>query len=182
MLSMVWICSKLYYTVLCACKFFLKRISTHNSQLKEAFVVLVYCIFSEETFSLNIIQILSSIIFQIQCRPLFLETRKQCQDLFCVEKWLVNTEIQRDGSTPNAKYVFLYVPRNGIQFLKDIKDLRNTLEVLVRVETYRLSTGKYKLLYTQARESYQQAQEHMEVKCFRCMSMHGSDRNKNCEF
>lgn len=49
----------------------------------------------------------------------------------------------RDMSTPNAKYVYLYVPRNGIQFLQDIKHLRNTPDLLVSVmET---NTERYKL-------------------------------------
>lgn len=42
----------------------------------------------------------------------------------------------------------------------------------------RLSTERYKLLDTQAGRSSQQAQEPMEVKCFKCMFMRGNNRNK----
>ena len=43
----------------------------------------------------------------------------------------------RDTSMPNAEYIYIYTPRNGIQFLKDIKHLRNTSDLLVSiVETH----------------------------------------------
>lgn len=78
----------------------------------------------------------------------------------------------RDVSTPNAKYIYLYVPRNGIQFLKDIKHLRNTSDLLVTVmETYIVL-----LNYTSKGRVSNRLKDSRKWDVFKFMFMHGNNR------
>lgn len=55
--------------------------------------------------------------------------------------------------------------------------------MLVSVGTYRLNTKGYKLLYTQARRSYQQAQELIEVNCLNvCSCTETTEKNNKFKF